>query len=327
MANRAGHRLLRAGLIGIALALAAGFACAQSYPDKPVRMIFGLTVGSSSDITMRIIAQKLTEKWGQPVLVDNRPGAGGNIAAEMVVKAPPDGYTLLLSNVSIAIAPAYYRKLSYNPLTELVPVSHVTSLPHIACVNPSLPVNSVQDLIALAKSKPDELMFSSAGLGQTDHMATELFAQMAGIKMRHIPYKGGPQALTAVATGEVALDFPGLPAALPFLKSGKVRCLALTTAKRSAAVPDIPTLAESGLTGYEHSLWNGVFAPVGTPPAILAKVSEDIAAVLKLPDVQERFAQLSIESVGSTPAHFDAFFKAEVAKWVDVIKTTGIRGD
>lgn len=326
MARAGARSLLCIALLAIAL-VAPGAAQAQTYPDKPVRLVFGLTVGSSSDVTMRIIAQKLTEMWGQPALIDNRPGAGGNIAADLVAKAAPDGYTLLLSNVSIAIAPSYYKKLQYDPVNDLVPVTQVTSVPHIVCVNPALPVRTVEDLIVYAKSKPDEVMFSSAGIGQTDHMATELFAHMSGIKLRHIPYKGGPQALNAVMTGEVALDFPGVPVALPLIKAGKVRCIAVTTATRSVAVPNVPTLAESGVPGYEHSLWNGVFAPVGTPPAIIAKVSEDIALVLKIPDVRERLARLSVEPVGSTPAQFSAFFKAEVAKWMNVIKATGIRGD
>lgn len=318
--------IIYAALFSI-LGTAPSAVSAQSYPEKPVRLVFGLTVGSSSDIMARIVAQKLTEKWGQSAIVDNRPGAGGNIAAAAVVKSEPDGYTLLLSNVSIAIAPSYYRKLNYDPVNDLVPVTQVSSVPHILCVNPSLPVNSVKELIALAKSKPGELMFSSAGIGQTDHMATELFSQMAGIKMTHVPYKGGPQALNAVMTGEVALDFPGVAVAMAPLKAGKVRCLAVSTTKRSSALPDIPTLHEAGVEGYEHSLWNGVFAPVGTPDSVITKVSEDFALALKMPDVRERFTQLGIEGVGSAPGEFSKFFKAEVAKWANVIKATGIKGD
>lgn len=326
MDSIAARLAFHASLIALALTT-AGAAHAQSYPERTVRFIFGLSAGSSSDIALRIIGQKLTELWGQTAIVDNRTGAGGNIAAELVTKAAPDGYTLLFSNVSIAIAPSYYRKLPFDPVKDLAPVALVTSLPHIVCLNPSLPVKSVKDLIALAKRRPGELLFSSAGIGQTDHMATEMFAYMAGIKMTHVPYKGGPQALQAVMSGEVALDFPGLPVALPLVKAGKVRAIAVTTARRSPAVPDIPTLAESGVAGYEHSLWNGLFAPAGTPQAIVNKLSEDFARVLKMHDVQERFAQLGIEPVGSTPAQFDTYFKAEVAKWVKVINATGIRSD
>lgn len=317
---------LRVSLIALALAT-TGAANAQPYPGKPVRFIIGLTAGSSNDITLRIIGQKLTELWGQNVIVDNRPGAGGNIAADLVAKATPDGYTLQFGNVSIAIAHSYYRKLPYNALTDLAPVSLVSSFPQIASVNPSLPVRSIKELIALARSRPGEVLFSSVGSGQADHMAGELFAYMAGVKMTHVPYKGGPQALGAVISGEVALGFQGLPVAIPQIRAGKVRALAVTTAKRTPALPEVPTVAESGVPGYEHSIWAGVFAPAGTPQSIIAKVSEDIARVLKLADVQNRLAQLDVEIVGSTPAQFDAFFNAEVAKWAKLLKATGIRGD
>lgn len=318
--------VLRVSLIALALAT-AGAANAQPYPGKPVRFIIGLTAGSSNDITLRIIGQKLTELWGQNVIVDNRPGAGGNIAADLVAKATPDGYTLQFGNVSIAIAHSYYRKLPYNALIDLAPVSLVSSFPQIASVNPSLPVRSIKELIALARSRPGEVLFSSVGSGQADHMAGELFAYMAGVKMTHVPYKGGPQALGAVISGEVALGFQGLPVAIPQIRTGKVRALAVTTAKRTPALPEVPTVAESGVPGYEHSIWAGVFAPAGTPQSIIAKVSEDIARVLKLADVQNRLAQLDVEIVGSTPAQFDAFFNAEVAKWAKLLKATGIRGD
>lgn len=318
--------VLRVSLIALALAT-PGAANAQPYPGKPVRFIIGLTAGSSNDITLRIIGQKLTELWSQNVIVDNRPGAGGNIAADLVAKATPDGYTLQFGNVSIAIAHSYYRKLPYNALTDLAPVSLVSSFPQIASVNPSLPVRSIKELIALARSRPGEVLFSSVGSGQADHMAGELFAYMAGVKMTHVPYKGGPQALGAVISGEVALGFQGLPVAIPQIRAGKVRALAVTTAKRTPALPEVPTVAESGVPGYEHSIWAGVFAPAGTPQSIIAKVSEDIARVLKLADVQNRLAQLDVEIVGSTPAQFNAFFNAEVAKWAKLLKATGIRGD
>src|SRR5262249_11296014 len=194
----------------------------------------------------------------------------------------------------------------------------------VLCVNPALPINSVQDLIATAKATPGELMYASAGVGQTDHMATELFAQMAGIRMTHVPYKGGPQALQAVMAGEVALDFPGIAAALPFMKAGNVRCLAVSTSKRSPIFPDLPTLDEEGIKGYEHSLWNGIFAPVGTPADIVTELSSGFAEVLKRPDVVERLAALGIEPVGSNPEEFSRYFRAEVEKWATVIKTTGI---
>jgi tripartite-type tricarboxylate transporter receptor subunit TctC len=275
----------------------------------------------------RIVADKLGEKWGEAVIIDNRPGAGGNIAADVVTKSTPDGYTLLLSNVSIAIAPSFYHKLNYDPVKDLVPVTELAVAPHVLCVNPALPINSVKDLIATARAKPGELMYSSAGIGQTDQMATELFEQMAGIRMTHVPYKGGPQALQAVMAGEVALDFPGIAAALPFMKAGKVRCLAVSTRKRSPILPDLPTLDEEGIKGYEHSLWNGIFAPAGTPPAIVTKLSVDFGEVLRRLDIIERLAALGIEPLGSSPEEFNRFFRAELEKWAIVIKTTGITSE
>lgn len=320
------HLVFRITVTALALTTAVP-AAAQSYPERPVRFIIGLTAGSSNDITLRIIAQKLAESWGQNAIVDNRPGAGGNIAADLVAKAPPDGYTLQFGNISISIAHSYYRKLPYNALTDLAPVSLVSSFPQIVSVNPSMPVHSIKDLIALAKSRPGEVLFSSVGNGQADHMAGELFAYMAGVKMTHVPYKGGPQALGAVTSGEVALGFQGLPVAISQIRTGKVRALAVTTAKRTPALPELPTVAESGVPGYEHSIWAGVFAPAGTPQSIIAKVSDDIARLFKLSDVQKRLAQLDIEIVGSTPAEFDKFFKADVAKWAKLLKATGIQGD
>jgi len=302
-------------------------ASAQSYPTRTVRVVFGLSAGSSSDVMARIVAEKLGEKWGKAVIIDNRPGAGGNIAADVVAKSAPDGYTLLLSNVAIAIAPSYYRTLSYDPMKDFVPVTELAMAPHVLCVNPALPINSVKDLVAAAKAKPGELMYASAGVGQTDHMATELFAHMAGIRMTHIPYKGGPPALQAVMAGEVALDFPGMAAALPLMKAGKIRCLAVSTSKRSRISPDLPTLDEEGIKGYEHSLWNGIFAPAGTPAAIVTKLSVDFAEVLRRPDVIERLTALGIEPVGRNPEEFNRFFRAEVEKWATVIKTTGISSE
>lgn len=300
-------------------------ADAQSYPTRSVHLVFGLTAGSSSDVMARIVANKLGEKWKDAaVVIDNRPGAGGNIAAEFVAHSSPDGYTLLLSNNSLAIAPSFYHHLNYDPLKELVPVTELGMTPHVLCVNRALPVRSVKDLVALAKAKPGQLMYSSAGVGQTDQMAAALFEQMAGIQMTSVPYHGGPQALQAVMSGDVALDFPGTAAALPFIKNHEVRCLAVSTSTRSAVLPDLPTLDEAGIKGYQHSLWNGIFAPTGTPPEIIAKISTDFAAVLKDPEVVQRLATLGFEPIGSSPADFDRYFHAEVAKWAKVIKTAGL---
>lgn len=318
------------GLVATTCTLAAfcaGGVCAQSYPTKPVRAVVGFAAGSSTDVAMRLISPRLGELLGQTVIVDNRAGAGGNIAAEVTAKAAADGYTILFANGGIAIAQSYYTKLQYSALKDLVPVALVTSMPHIACSNISFPARSIKELIALAKTRPNDIMYSSAGIGNSDHMAGELFAYMTGIKLTHIPNKGGPQALQQVISGEVVLYFAGLPVCLPHVQSGRVRGLAVTTAKRSPAAPDIPTMQESGVQGYQHSLWNAVFAPAGTPPAIVTKISEDFARAVRLPDVQERFASFGIEAVPSSPAQFDQFFRAEVDKWAKVIKATGIHGE
>ncbi|MGD9920896.1 MAG: Bug family tripartite tricarboxylate transporter substrate binding protein [Pseudorhodoplanes sp.] len=318
------RRLLCVAAFGMWTALTV-HANADSYPNRTVRIVFGLSAGSSTDVMARILAERLSQKWGQGVIIDNRPGAAGNIAADAVAKADPDGYTLLLSNNSISIAPSFYKKLNYDPVKDLIPVTQLGMTPHVLCVNPKLPIKSVEDLVDMAKKKPGDIMYSSAGIGQTDHMATALFAEMAGIKMTHVPYRGGPPALQAVMAGEVALDFPGIAAALPFLKDGTIRCIAVSSNKRSPAVPDLPTLNEAGIKGYDHSLWNGLFAPAGTPPEILKKISAGFSEVLQDPGVVKRLSGLGIEPVGSSPDAFNRYFQAEVAKWADVIKKTGIQ--
>jgi tripartite-type tricarboxylate transporter receptor subunit TctC len=316
--------LTATGAVCIVIAISAQ---AQNFPVKPVRAVVGFAAGSSTDVAMRLISPRLGELWGQQVIVDNRAGAGGNIAADVTAKAPADGYTFLFANGGIAIAQSYYTKLEYNALRDLAPVAMVTSMPHIACSNLSFPAKSIKELIAVAKTRPNDILYSSAGIGNSDHMAVELFAYMSGIKLTHVPNKGGQQALQQVISGEVVFYFAGLPVCLPFVKSGRVRGLAVTTAKRSPAAPDIPTMQEAGVAGYQHSLWNAVFAPAGTPPAIVAKISEDFGRVTRMPDVQERFASFGIEAVANSPAQFDQFFRAEVDKWAKVIKATGIHGE
>ena len=315
---------LCAAVFGL-LATVTVSSSAQPYPTRSVRVVFGFSPGSSSDVMARIVAEKLSQKWGQGIIIDNRPGAAGNIAADAVAKSIPDGYTLLLSNNSISIAPSFYKKLNYDPQRDLVPVTQLAMAPHVLCVNPQLPIKSVKDLIAMAKAKPGAVMYSSAGIGQTDHMGAALFAEMAGIDMTHVPYKGGPPALQAVMTGEVALDFPGVAAALPFMRNEQVRCLAVSTKKRSRVVPDLPTLEEAGIKGYEHSLWNGIFAPAGTPRDISTKISAGFAEVLKDPDIVKRLGELGIEPVASSPEEFRRYFDTEVSKWASVIEKTGIQ--
>lgn len=309
------------------LLFAAGTVGAQAYPSKPVRILVGFTAGSSIDVVARILTQKLNETWKQPVIIDNRVGAGGNVAADAVAKAAPDGYILLNSNAGLAISAAFYRKLPYDALKDLRPITQVVAQPHILTANSSLPVKSIKELIALAKARPGQLSFASGGVGNSDHMAGELFKWMARINMVHVPYKGGNVALNDTITGEVAMYFPGVPVALPMIKAGKVKALGVSGPKRLAALPDVPTIAEAGLPGYEVILWYGFFGPAALPRETAAKIAADLARVLKLPDVQERFSALGVEPVGSSPDEFATFVKSEIAKWEKVKKATGLTID
>ena len=311
----------------IALLLAVGAAHAQTFPAKPVRILVGFTAGSSIDVVVRILGQKLNEIWAQPVIIENRLGAGGNVAADVVAKAPPDGHTLLSPNAGLAISAAFYRKLPYDALKDLQPITQLAQQPHILAVNNDLPAKSVKELIALAKAKPGQLSFASGGPGNSDHMAGELFKYMAGIDIVHVPYKGGNQALNDTISGQVAMYFPGVPVALPMVKAGKVRAFATTGAKRLPALPDVPTVAEAGIPGYQVILWYGLLGPAGLPTDITNKIQADVARVLKMPDVAERLAALGVEPVGSSPDAFAALLRSEIAKWEKVKKATGLTVD
>ena len=299
----------------------------QSYPTKPVRILIGFSAGSSTDTVARVIAPRLSESWGQPVVVDNRAGAGGNIAADATAKATPDGYTLLFCNNGLVISKSLYRKLPYDALRDLEPVTQVTAMPHVLVVNTAAPATSVKELIALAKSKPGQLNFGSAGTGNSDHMAGELFKYLAGVDIVHVPYKGGPQALTDTMTGQVTMYFAGLPVSMGMVKAGKVKALGVSSTKRSSALPNVPTIAEAGLPGYEVSLWYGLLAPARAPKELVAKIAMDVGRALKAPEVQERLTGLGVEVVGSTPEQFKAFVNSENAKWAKVVKATGLSVD
>ena len=311
----------------ITLLLAVGAAHAQTFPSRPVRIYVGFTAGSSIDVVVRIIGQKLNELWGQPVIIENRLGAGGNVAADAVAKAAPDGYSLLSPNAGLAISAAFYRKLPYDALKDLRPITQLAEQPHILAVNNDLPAKSVKELIALAKAKPGQLSFASGGPGNSDHMAGELFKYMAGIDIVHVPYKGGNQALNDTISGQVAMYFPGVPVALPMVKAGKVRAFATTGPKRLPALPDVPTVAEAGIPGYQVILWYGLLGPAGLPTEITHKIQADVARVLKMPDVAERLAGLGVEPVGSSPDAFAALLRSEIAKWEKVKKATGLTVD
>lgn len=319
-------------LIGLLLAItAAGTAVAQTpmqYPAKAIRMIVPSAPGSGPDIMARTIAQKLTEAWGQPVVVEARPGAGGIIGSEAVAKAPPDGYTLIMGNAgSHSVNPSLYSKLPYDPLKDFSPVVLVSSAPNILIVHPSLPVKSAKDLIALAKVRPEELTFGSGGNGSTAHLSGEMFRTLAGIKLVHVPFKGAPAAVLGVITGEISMAILNLPPALPHVKSGKLKALGVSTSKRSAAVPDLPTIAESGLPGYAATAWYGVLAPAGTPREIILKLNAEIVKSLRTEEMKKRIASDGGEVIGSTPEEFTAVMKTDIAKWAKVVQASGARVD
>ena len=306
------------------MGLLAAQAFAQSYPAKPIRVIDAYPPGGGTDIVARTVSPKFQESLGQPWVIDSRPGAQGIIGSEIASKAAPDGYTLLMFTTNFTIHPSIYKNLPYDFSKAFTPVTQTSSVATVIIVHPSVPVHSVKELIALAKAQPGRLNYSSSGFGGITHMAGELFDTMAHVKMVHIPYKGGAPAVLAVLGGEVDMTFAAIPVSAPHIRSGKVRPLAVSTSKRSSVLPELPTVAEAGLPGFEVVNAYGVLAPAGTPSEIVLKLQQEIARILNLPDVKERLMGLGAEPVGSTPAQFGSYLRAEVAKWAKVVKATGI---
>jgi tripartite-type tricarboxylate transporter receptor subunit TctC len=291
---------------------------------RPVRIEVGYPAATTVDIVARAVAQRLTEAWGQPVIVENRPGAAGNVAAELVAKAAPDGYTLLSTNNGLVVSAISYRKPLYSPQTDLKPVVHVASGPHVLIVTVALPVGSVQQLIALARSRPGQLSHASVGVGSPSHLAAELFKNLTGVKLLHVPYKGSNQVLIDVATGDVAMSFSGIAPALPLVQRHKVKALGVTSATRSDALPNVPTFRESGLPNFEVAFWYGLFAPVKTPPEIIAQLNGEIDRALRSQDLRRHFSALGLDAIGGSASDFDLFFKSEIARWSKVVKANGI---
>lgn len=301
---------------------------AQTYPAKAIRFVVPFPPGGPLDISARAIGQKLTEVWKQPVVIDNRPGAGGNIGAENVAKSAPDGYTLLMGAVSThAINPGLYAKMPYDALRDFAPVTLVTTVPNVLVVHPSVPARNVRELIALAKSRPGQLNFASGSTGSTGHLAGELFKTMAGVDMVHVPYKGAAPAVTDLVAGHVSLMFDNLASALPQMRAGRTRALAVTTRVRSAMVAELPTIDESGLKGFDLSTWFGVFTPAGVQPAILVALHREITRALDAADLRSRLAAIGAQPTPNTPEAFAEFIKAEHAKYAQVIKASGARAD
>lgn len=310
------------------LANAAAKDAVQAYPNKPVRIVVPFSAGAgSTDIMARLFAQTLSENLGEQFVVDNRPGAAGIIGTDIVAKAQPDGYTLLMMPLTITVNASLYRKLPYNTERDLIPVTMVASAPLMLVVHPSLPVKSLQEFIAYAKANPGKLNFGSGGPGSTPHLAGEMLKAMAKIEVAHIPYKGGAPALGDLVNGQIQFMIENVPGTLPFVKAGKLRALAITDVKRSPTLPDLPTVDESGIKGYQIVGWNGMFAPVGTPQAIINKLHAGVAKALASSDVKQRLATMGADGVGDTPQHFAAFVKAEISKWAQVVKDAGMEAE
>ncbi len=321
-------RILQRGALAALLILVALGASAQVYPTRPIRLVVPFPPGGTTDILARAAAQKLTESMGQSVIVDNRPGAAGNIGSDIVAKSAPDGYTLLMCTVSThAINPNLYAKIPYDHINDFAPVVLVAAVPNVLEVNPSLPVHTVADLIKLAKSKPGAINFASSGNGTSIHLSGELFKTMAGVDMTHVPYKGSAPALTDLIAGQVQVMFDNLPSSLQQIKAGKLRAIAVTSGKRAPALPDIPTIAESGLPGFEATSWFGVMAPAGTPASVVTRLNSEINKWLQSPEAREQLLAQGAEAAGGTSEQFAAHIRAETDKWAKVVKASGAKVD
>jgi len=311
-------------IAAVALALSAAATHAQSYPAKPVRLVIPFSPGGTADVPGRILAQRLTDVLGQQVVVDNRAGAGSTIGAEFVAKAPPDGYTLLMISNTHFVSAALYKNLAYDALNDFVPLTQVTSAPNMIVVHPSLPARSVKELIALAKAKPGKIDYVSSGNGSTQHLTGALFSKMAGIEMTHIPYRGSGPAMSDLVAGQVTVGFPGIAGMLPQVKAGKLRALAVTGSKRSAELPDVPTVSEAGIKGYEVTAWFGIAGPKGLNKDAAVRLQAELLKLIKSPDVQKQLLAAGHEPAWQdTPEQFYAFMKVEAGNWARMVKESG----
>ena len=321
------HVWLMAALALATGVLEAGSADAQDYPSRPVRVVVPFSPGGAVDGPMRLIAQQLSKRLGQAVFVENKPGAGATIGSELVAKSPPDGYTLLLASQTNAISATLYPHLGFDPIDDFAPVSLIGREPGVVVVNPALPVQTLQQLIAYAKARPGQIDYASSGNGSGQHLFAAMLCSMTGMKLNHIPYRGSGQATSDLIGGQVSLSIPGMAGMLGHIQAGNLRALAVTGSKRAPQLPDVPTVAEAGVPGYVAYVWLGLLAPKGTPANIVDKLQQAIVQVLAEEEVKRYMAQASIESVGSTPAEFGAFFRAEKDQWAKIIRETGAKID
>jgi tripartite-type tricarboxylate transporter receptor subunit TctC len=310
------------------LALSASGAAAQdAWPSRPIRFILPFPPGGGTDILGRLIAERLAAALGQPVVTENRGGAGGNVGAEAAARSAPDGYTILLAAPSLAISPTLYRKLNYDPVKDLAPISLVAAVPNVMVTHPSVPARTLQEFIALARAKPGAMNFGSGGSGTSNHLAGELFNLAAGVKLVHVPYKGVNLAMNGVLAGEVQLVFIGIPVPAPHIKSGRLVALAVLAPKRSPLIPDVPTAAEAGMPDFDVTTWYGILAPAGTPRPIIQRLNAELTKIMRAADLRERLAGMATEPLTSTPEEFAAYLDREIAKWGDVVRKAGLKAD
>lgn len=317
--------LLRVAFCGL-LAF-SGVASAQDYPNKTVRFIVPFPAGGTTDMLTRVLAKKLNEAWGQPVLVENRAGGGTNIGMDYVAKSAPDGYTLVVASPAISINPALYGAMPYDPAKDIAPVTMLAVVPNILVVHPSVTIKSVPELVAAARAQPGKFNYASSGNGSSQHMSAELFKHLTKVDMVHVPYKGVAPAMTDLVGGQVSLMFAPIPTAQPHYRAGRLRAIAVTTAARSPAEPAIPTIAESGVRGFEATSWNAVMVPAGTPKDVVQRLQTEIAKVLRMLDVRDLYSSQGAEPIGNTPEELGAYIRAETAKWGPVVKASGARVD
>ena len=320
------NKSLIAALVAASITPALAAESANDYPSKPIRLVVPFTPGGSTDILARVIGQKLTEAWGKQVVIDNRPGAGGNIGVDLVAKSPADGYTLVMGHIgTFGVNPTLYPKLPFDPVKDFQPITLVALVPNMLSVNPAVPARSVKELIALAKAKPGTINFGSGGNGSAAHLAGEYFKLMTKTEITHIPYRGTSPAVTDLIAGQIQMIITGVPPTLSFVKAGKLRALGVATARRLPLLPELPTIAEAGVPGYEATQWYGVLAPAGVPKPIVAKLNAEMVKAIKGADVREKLAAEAAEPVGNTPEEFSAFIKKEIARWAPVVKASGAR--